>query len=132
MATRTASFSLSPSVKRKWLAALRSGKYKQGPGYLYNSSKETYCCLGVLCGIEGATTKQMAGGTLPDEIGMFKELVPTRSELTSAQKKNGYVNKFYAFSVMYKGEMTSLAALNDSGVSFNEIADIIEKQVKTH
>ena len=38
MAARTASFSLSPTVKRKWLAALRSGKYKQGSSFMYNKS----------------------------------------------------------------------------------------------
>ena len=87
MAARTASFSLSPTVKRKWLAALRSGKYKQGDSLMYNKNDNSYCCLGVLCEIEGATTKQMHKAQLPADIGMFKELVPTASELTEAQKK---------------------------------------------
>ena len=42
-------------IKRKWVKALRSRKYKQGfhqlkslePGI--QSLRETYCCLGVLC-----------------------------------------------------------------------------------
>lgn len=32
-----------------WIKALRSGKYKQGTGYLCKNDK--YCCLGVLCEI---------------------------------------------------------------------------------
>ncbi len=36
-------------IKRKWLKALRLGKYKQGIEYLKNDGK--YCCLGVLCDI---------------------------------------------------------------------------------
>jgi hypothetical protein len=33
-------------IKEKWVAALRSGEYKQTKGYLRN--KKGYCCLGVL------------------------------------------------------------------------------------
>lgn len=132
MAARTASFSLSPTVKRKWLAALRSGKYKQGNNFMYNKNDNSYCCLGVLCEIEGATTKQMDKMELPHDIEMFKELVPTASELTKAQKKLAFNNEFFAFSVMYKGAMTSLAYMNDDGISFAEIADVIEKKVPTH
>jgi hypothetical protein len=32
----------------KWLAALRSGKYKQGRRTLYNPKEDSFCCLGVL------------------------------------------------------------------------------------
>lgn len=31
--------------RQKWIKALRSGKYKQGKGYLHHADK--YCCLGV-------------------------------------------------------------------------------------
>lgn len=36
-------------LARKWIKALRSGKYEQGNGHLLNKGK--YCCLGVLCEI---------------------------------------------------------------------------------
>lgn len=45
---------LPKSLKRKWLTALRSGKYKQGEGYLRQKNyhnKIEYCCLGVLCDV---------------------------------------------------------------------------------
>ena len=35
-------------VAVKWVAALRSGKYKQGRNYL-RSKDNKFCCLGVLC-----------------------------------------------------------------------------------
>lgn len=38
------------NLVKKWVAALRSGKYKQGKGVL-RSEKGNYCCLGVLCDI---------------------------------------------------------------------------------
>lgn len=42
---------LSPEVKAQWTTALRSGKYKQGQGGLKIGS--CFCCLGVLCDING-------------------------------------------------------------------------------
>lgn len=39
---------LTRKQKEKWIAALRSGNYKQGTGKLYDSETDAYCCLGVL------------------------------------------------------------------------------------
>jgi len=38
------------AVKKRWIAALRSGKYRQGKGRLCKTSKgrSKFCCLGVL------------------------------------------------------------------------------------
>src|ERR1700722_17051899 len=41
---------MKPEYKAKWVAALRSGKYKQGRAALHNVSGGM-CCLGVLCDI---------------------------------------------------------------------------------
>lgn len=38
---------LDPKFKRRWVKALRSGKYKQGHGQLKDVGSNTYCCLGV-------------------------------------------------------------------------------------
>jgi len=35
-------------IKNRWITALRSGKYKQGSEYLYDSDTNCYCVLGVL------------------------------------------------------------------------------------
>lgn len=40
---------LKPAIKRRWLKALRSGKYKQGTGSLRDG--DGFCCLGVLCDV---------------------------------------------------------------------------------
>lgn len=48
---------LDRKVKRRWLTALRSGKYKQARGRLVRPTKKGgvgYCCLGVLCDISKA------------------------------------------------------------------------------
>jgi len=39
-------------LQKNWLAALRSGKYKQGTGFLRDKN-DGYCCLGVLCDVAG-------------------------------------------------------------------------------
>ena len=35
---------------KRWIAALRSGEYAQGKGYL-RTHDDTFCCLGVLCDV---------------------------------------------------------------------------------
>src|SRR3954466_4218538 len=48
----TAIGKLRPEVKEKWVAALRSGEYKQGRSYLHSQNpdgEDRFCCLGVLC-----------------------------------------------------------------------------------
>lgn len=40
---------MNPSIKAKWVAALRSGEYEQCAGTLRNDSG--MCCLGVLCDV---------------------------------------------------------------------------------
>ena len=35
-----------PAIKKRWLEALRSGKYKQAQGKLHDGKR--FCCLGVL------------------------------------------------------------------------------------
>ena len=49
------------SLRDRWVAALRSGKYEQGQGELktvfssgtvFSSEHAEYCCLGVLCDVK--------------------------------------------------------------------------------
>ena len=40
---------MKPEVKAAWIAALRSGEYKQGRAQLRTGDQ--FCCLGVLCDI---------------------------------------------------------------------------------
>lgn len=38
-------------IRREWIKALRSGKYKQTRGTLHSTkrNRDSFCCLGVLC-----------------------------------------------------------------------------------
>ena len=51
---------MNAEIKARWIAALRSGKYQQGHGYL--RIKDRFCCLGVLCDVvEPSKWKQVYG-----------------------------------------------------------------------
>jgi len=52
---------LPEPFKTEWLAALRSGDYKQGKATLYNPIGDTFCCLGVAGDICGIPKKEMDG-----------------------------------------------------------------------
>lgn len=78
------------SVKKLWLAALKSGEYKHGEGRLrYPStgdpeSPERFCCLGVLCDVakkKGVIKSFTAfSGFLPPKVRKWAGLLPV--ELT--------------------------------------------------
>jgi len=48
---------MNSKIKKLWLKALRSGKYKQGRGQL-KTHENKFCCLGVLCDIHSKQTKR--------------------------------------------------------------------------
>ena len=60
-------------IRDQWIAALRSGEYKQGNGVLHQVSKdgaERFCCLGVLCRVlkETPSPVQKNGDVLYDNL----------------------------------------------------------------
>jgi hypothetical protein len=86
----------------KWCEALRSGEYKQGQGKLYNEETDCYCCLGVLNKL------------------MPKKYIAVRQVLMKTEHFES--NKGWIPNLA-----KSLAAMNDNGQTFLEIADIIEE-----
>ena len=48
---------MKAEIKTEWVAALRSGEYTQGQGWL-KSADGRYCCLGVLCTLLGFPTTE--------------------------------------------------------------------------
>ncbi len=116
-----------------WLAALRSGKYKQGDGQLAiaDSSKHVkYCCLGVACVIArkiGLMDLPKTKRTYSDDIffggedNLLPECMVNPLRLRSV---GGKLKK--AFQV--KGErIADLTDMNDTlKWTFTQIADYIE------
>lgn len=99
---------------RKWIAALRSGKYKQGRGEL-RPEKDKFCCLGVLVDLGDHTKRTSEGWITSQGCVMFHENYPPH-----------YVEK----ALNLDSHSDKLAILNDvKKLSFNEIADYIETEI---
>lgn len=100
---------MNNDVKEKWVAALRSGEYEQGTRMLSRDNK--FCCLGVLCKLSGLEFSPERG-YLPDSVVKWAGL----DSISPGVVKDGVTD--------------SLAYLNDvKGLTFNQIADLIEEQL---
>lgn len=86
-------------LAQKWIAALRSGKYKQCKNSL-RDMQNGFCCLGVLYDIQGGNW---------DTIDV--------TEVLPSEKAGG----------LFYGQQKYLAKMNDSIYSFTDIADYIER-----
>ena len=59
---------MDATLKAQWVAALRSGAYRQGRVSLYTPGDDTYCCLGVLCKIAGGSPKEASGYSITNPL----------------------------------------------------------------
>lgn len=121
---------MKPEIKELWLAELRSGKRTQGQGALRTRSGRE-CCLGVLCDIavgrgigrweydEGSNAQRFVSLDDPDDwaVGVLPE---------SVQDWAG-VNSSDPFVIDVVGARLRLSVRNDRGLTFAEIADMIER-----
>ncbi len=117
-------------IKERWVEALRSGKYQQGSGYLLKDDK--YCCLGVLC--ELAVEDRIISKDTEVERNIDSEksiitLFGDNSEWRTAflPKKVANWSCLFETNFNYNGTNKDLITLNDDGVPFTTIADLIEK-----
>lgn len=145
---------MNPEIKRRWITALRSGKYPQGKGALHTvfPDSETFCCLGVLCELAlnvgvaqsdvdevrqfGIHTSRTISYFDPDDRNESESSLPTRGVLRWAGLNNIYgacVPKRDEYSGWWpEGVPTGaadLVTLNDAGVPFDKIADLIEREL---
>jgi len=114
---------MDQAIKTEWVAALRSGEYQQGSGYLRDLDGK-YCCLGVLC-----------------DIAVKRGVIPDPSTNAYAFKYGGGPadDVYLPVAVMewagldatnptvpHEGEQEKLSAINDNYHPFTEIADLID------
>src|SRR5882672_10133756 len=108
-----------------WLAALRSGTYKQGTDALLLNG--CYCCLGVLCDIQG---RPRHGGPLQIGFDNDFDVINTDNPLYDHLTSTGDFPEGVSVSVRIEDNeeetVTNLAACNDSNLTFPQIADLIE------
>lgn len=114
---------MKKEIAMQWVAALRSGEYRQGAGQL-RTAHDTFCCLGVLCNLHAQAHPEIAakqdapkaymGNTavLPTHVRDWAELVHWDPRVPGCTAMASPV---------------ALSHLNDTGATFNEIADLIEQ-----
>ena len=119
------------SNRNDWINALRSGKYKQHFNALSNRDNTAFCCLGVACEISGLgkwdkdtySVKDTETNQYITDASILPE--PIKDWLGLSDKSGDYTpdnnNK--------KG-LFSLTELNDAGTTFQDIAELIEREPK--
>lgn len=145
---------MDPDVKRRWLEALRSGRYEQANGYL--SINGGYCCLGVLCEVaveDGVIYRyddddSVVYASTAHEADSSRKVLPERAviwadirsenpsfEVALSDIPSEHVPDFLhtrGLNVIERDGNhcynVTLAELNDVyRLSFNQIADLVEK-----
>ena len=113
---------MKKAIAEKWVAALRSGEYKQHRGMLANDERTEHCCLGVLCelaikeGVKVEVDMRPYYAYFDERVAGLPDKVQNWSGVSTAE---GLLNGGLA-----------LAALNDRNWPFEQIADVIEKHWK--
>jgi hypothetical protein len=138
---------MTEEMIKQWTDALRSGEYKQGQNSLCRYDK--FCCLGVLADLcikaglgEWKTSLSMGGVkefsdiyggsnavSLPPSFVSHQGIQSSTGEFlydALSEEIKAKLENYDIKSWGYSGETTTLAHLNDEGVPFELIADIIE------
>jgi hypothetical protein len=109
---------MDPDIKAKWVAALRSGAYRQTKGKMRDGTG-AMCCLGVLCDVVDPKGWTSYYGDNPMSLDPQRS-IPHR-----------HMASYPAQDISAKAGLSSrrsvqLSSLNDQGSTFAEIADVIE------
>lgn len=104
---------MNKEIKKKWIEALRSGRYKQGQARL-RSVNDEFCCLGVLLDVLGEGKWEESNYGKYYEINLQDHVL----DLVVREKVG-----------LKDDDHRTLMVKNDRGYSFNEIADWIEKNL---
>lgn len=126
------------SKLNRWLVDLRSGKYSQAEGYLLSKDKTKACCLGVYldgngpapdtCKLIPRKDNDVEGWAWVEHYANCEEAnvstLPRAVVAEDGWRSNAGV-VYPAFETS-RGTMSCLTEANDMGVSFEEIADIVE------
>ena len=117
----------------KWVKALRSGKYAQTPDNLRHN--DAFCCLGVACEVfnpNGWDTYDNYDGEpqyLPGEVRDYFGMNSSPGYFNYNTLPDEVKERVRALDVVSEKDeyfCGSLTYLNDNGVPFDVIADVIE------
>lgn len=111
---------MNPEIKAKWVAALRSGEYRQAQRKLRGNASD-FCCLGVLCDLvnpSGWMAYDAGQGATPfrfkhrDGDTDYAISMPPSDVLRAVE--------------LDRGIAANLAERNDDGELFADLAEFIE------
>jgi hypothetical protein len=125
---------MKKELRDKWVTALRSGDYNQGRRSLKKNG--LYCCLGVLCEIGGVKQVKVVEDSFPCvlyEAGGIKDSFTYTyfEDSTGEQTGQCLTSRLLKELGLTADEQDTLIGLNDKDtLSFNEIADWIEENIK--
>lgn len=134
MATRQTT-PMKPEVKELWLQALRSGEYFQGKGFLHTDrpgEHPQFCCLGVLCDIavklDPTILPVRRDATEVSYAGRIQFLPITIAEWAGLEGDSPEIEyEDLDYDADYPTRVMSLADMNDNGLDFKYIANMIER-----
>jgi len=122
---KTLGVKFKPEFKGELLEALRSGDYKQHQGRLRFG--DGFCCLGVSCDIlneEGWEKGEIGAGYCFSEDDHPKSITFPPKPIVAKMFERRVDGSRY-----YEQVMSRLVKMNDSGASFEQIADVIEEML---
>ncbi len=124
---------MNQEIKQKWVAALKSDKYKQCGGALKRTDdfgEQRYCCLGVLTDLylaekgEQWTSSEANRGFLPSSVKLWADLDSSAPRV----ERGDLIKVDYADDE--GGDFVRLTYLNDSlKLSFPQIAEMIDRSL---
>ena len=124
---------MKADVKKRWVEALRSGRYRQAPGKLTDG--KGHCCLGVLCDLarrEGVIKWQVGQfndwrAIAPgDEYGEASVLPPAVQKWAGLDDNNPIIAMT---PTDFPAGITAANANDGLGWNFEKIADAIEENL---
>lgn len=124
---------VNTEIVTAWVRALRSGEYEQGQGQLRDLD-DKFCCLGVLCDLAvkaGVDVKVQADKSSYSYDGHGDFPPPAVGDWIGVDVAVPFYEKPETETCDAKGcgccvETHTLAELNDDGMSFEQIAEVIE------
>lgn len=117
---------MKEEIAKLWVEALRSEVFEQAKGKLKDSNG--YCCLGVLCHISELSSWEQDTLSNSEDYSYLRntQLLPEAVMVWAGMESvNG---QFY--NEPESRYSKQLDEMNDSGLTFNQIADEIEKHWK--
>lgn len=125
--SRAAKPKIDKALIERWLAALRSGEYRQGGGVLRRGDK--FCCYGVLCDLVDSSRWKVYDNMNEDNVTYCYEDVSSFPRVhwlpQEIDEPLGRPSMIRTLDAAYR-----LSDANDRGTPFPDIADAIEAHYK--